>query len=102
MGPHIKVYPGPRPRSVPSGILIHPVVWPQYTNVTDREDRQRAGSMGRNVTCDARPKCHLDKFWSDLKILYYYKADLHAIEKCSIEVFCILQYCSILCTNKVV
>jgi len=22
--------------SVPSGILIHPTVWPQYTNVTDR------------------------------------------------------------------
>jgi len=23
--------PGPRPTSVPSGILIHPAVWPQYT-----------------------------------------------------------------------
>ena len=33
--------PGPRPTSVPvvpSGILIHPTFWPQYTNVTDRED----------------------------------------------------------------
>ena len=27
---------GPRPTSVPSGILNHPTVWPQYTNVTDR------------------------------------------------------------------
>jgi len=26
--------------SVPSGILIHPTVWPQYTNVTDIQDRQ--------------------------------------------------------------
>ena len=25
--------------SVPSGILIHPTVWPKYTNVTDRQDR---------------------------------------------------------------
>ena len=25
--------------SVPSGILIHPTVWPQYTNVTGRYDR---------------------------------------------------------------
>ena len=25
--------PWPRPTSVPSGILIHPTVWPQYTNV---------------------------------------------------------------------
>ena len=29
--------PGPRPTSMPSGIYIHPTVWPQYTNVTDRE-----------------------------------------------------------------
>ena len=25
--------------SIPSGILIHPTVWPQCTNVTDRTDR---------------------------------------------------------------
>jgi len=33
--------PGPRPTSVPtvsSGMLIHPTFWPQYTNVTDRQD----------------------------------------------------------------
>jgi len=24
---------------MPSFILIHPTVWPQYTNVTDRTDR---------------------------------------------------------------
>jgi len=29
--------PGPRPTSVPSGILIHATVWPKYTNVTDRQ-----------------------------------------------------------------
>ena len=29
---------GPRPISVPSGILIHPTIWSQYTNVTDRTD----------------------------------------------------------------
>ena len=32
---------GPRPTSVPSGILIHPTVWPQYTNVTDRQTDRR-------------------------------------------------------------
>jgi len=26
---------GQRPTSVPSGILIHPAAWPQYTIVTD-------------------------------------------------------------------
>jgi len=25
---------------MPSFILIHPTVWPQYTNVTDRQDTQ--------------------------------------------------------------
>ena len=36
------VSPGPRPISVPSGILIHPTVWPPYTNVTNRTDRTTA------------------------------------------------------------
>ena len=30
---------GPRPTTTPSRILIHPTVWPQYSNVTDRQDR---------------------------------------------------------------
>ena len=37
--------PKPRPTFVPSGILIHPTVWPQYTNVTDRQDRQTGTSV---------------------------------------------------------
>jgi len=37
------LHPGPRATSVPSGILIHPTVWPQYTNVTDGQDRQYNG-----------------------------------------------------------
>jgi len=28
---------GPRPSSVPSGILIHTTVWPQYTNMTSKQ-----------------------------------------------------------------
>ena len=36
----IKQSPGPRPTKVPSCILIHPTVWPQDTNITDRQDRQ--------------------------------------------------------------
>ena len=30
----------PGPTSVPSGSLIHPTVWPQYTNVTRQADKQ--------------------------------------------------------------
>ena len=39
--PSNKLSPSPRLTSVPSGILIHPTVWPQYTNVTDslRQDK---------------------------------------------------------------
>jgi len=50
------MWPGPRPTSVPSFTLIHPTVWPQYTNITDRQrgqtdttDRQRSDSIGRTV-----------------------------------------------------
>jgi len=35
-----KLWPGPRLACMPSFILIHPTVWPQYTNVSDRTDRQ--------------------------------------------------------------
>jgi len=31
------MWPGTRPTSVPSFMLIHQTVWPQYTNVTDRQ-----------------------------------------------------------------
>ena len=46
--------PGPRPTCMPSFILIHPTVWPQYTNVTDRTDRQRSDSIRRFT--NGRPK----------------------------------------------
>ena len=35
-----KMWPGPRPTPTPSGILIHPTVWPQYTSFTDRQSGQ--------------------------------------------------------------
>ena len=38
--PSNTMWPGPRPTCTPSFILIHPTVGPQYTNVTDRTDRQ--------------------------------------------------------------
>jgi len=49
------MWSGPRPTCMPSFILIRPTVWPQYTNVTDRQtdrqpdrqDRQRSDSIGR-------------------------------------------------------
>ena len=57
------VSPGPRPTSVPSRTLIHSTVWPQNTNVADRQDRQdighrynRSRSVGRTVTCNGSPK----------------------------------------------
>jgi len=49
--------PGPRPTSVPSGILIHLTVWPHNTNVRDRQTGQtgqRSRGIGRTVTCNGR------------------------------------------------
>jgi len=39
--------PGPRPTSVLSDILVHPTVWPQYTNVTDRQTGQDNGPIAQ-------------------------------------------------------
>ena len=44
----------PFPWPIPSGILIHPTVWPQYIRL--QIGRQRSRSIGRNVTCNGRPK----------------------------------------------
>jgi len=43
--PSYTMSPGPRPTSVPSGILIHPTVWPQYINAIDRQDRRDIGPV---------------------------------------------------------
>ena len=53
--PSNTMWPGPMPTCMPSFILIHPTVWPSYTNVTGRTrqagqtDRRRYDSVGRTV-----------------------------------------------------
>ena len=44
--------------SIPSGILIHPTVWPQYNQryrQTDRHTGHWSRSIGQTVTCNSRP-----------------------------------------------
>ena len=48
---------GPRPTYTPSFILIHPTVWPQYTNITDR---QQIDSIGRAVLQMVARKLSID------------------------------------------
>jgi len=38
--PSNTMWPGPRHTYMPSFILIHPPVWQEYSNVTERTDRQ--------------------------------------------------------------
>ena len=45
------VWPRLWPTCVSSVILIRPTVWPQCTNVTERQDRQRTDSIGLLVHC---------------------------------------------------
>ena len=53
------MWSGPRTTSVSSGILIHPTVWRQYTNVidtqSDKQDRRRSDSIGRTVLQTVEP-----------------------------------------------
>jgi len=37
--PSNTMWPWWRPTTIPSGILIHPTIWPQYANVTYRTDQ---------------------------------------------------------------
>jgi len=38
--PSNTVWPGPKHTSIPSFILIYPTVWPQYTNITEKQRGQ--------------------------------------------------------------
>ena len=65
--------PGPRPTSTPSGILIHPTVLPQYTNVTDRQTGQtdnghRIGRTVLQTVAQKRVKRTYLKPWFHVKI----------------------------------
>jgi len=58
--PSNTVWPGPRPTCMPSFILIRPTVWPQYTNVSDRQtaDREHRANRftnGRRKTAESSP-----------------------------------------------
>jgi len=44
--PSNTMWPGPRLTSVPNFILIHPTVWPQHTNVTERQTHIHNGLIG--------------------------------------------------------
>jgi len=46
----------PRPTSKPSGILIHPTVWPQYTNVTDTQTDNGPTAYSANRFTNGHPK----------------------------------------------
>jgi len=54
-------WPGPRPTCMPSFILIHQTVWPQYTNITDRTDRQWSDGIGQTIlqTVAQKPICEM-------------------------------------------
>jgi len=43
--PSNTMWPGPKPTSVPTFVLIHPTVWPQYTNFTDRRTDKDNGPI---------------------------------------------------------
>jgi len=64
--PSNTMWPGPWPTYVPSFIVIHPTVWLQYTNVTERTERQtertgqRTDSIAVGQKLDATSKEYRD------------------------------------------
>jgi len=78
--PSNTMWPGPRPACTPSFILIRPIVWPQCTNITDRQDRtddrQRTDSIGRTVLQTVaqkltETKSQLIQYWNVLNELRF-------------------------------
>ena len=65
--PSNTVWPEPRPTRVPSFVLIRPTVWPQYTNLTDRQDRQRSDRIRRTVLQTVAQKCRIAVYNSACK-----------------------------------
>jgi len=45
--PSNTIWLGPRPTGMPSFILIRATVWPQCTNVTDRQTDRQTGQTGQ-------------------------------------------------------
>jgi len=83
LGPHVTQFRlGRRRPSVPSGILIHPTVWPQYTNIVHRQTGQtgqRSRSIERTVTCNSRPK-RLVSLYTRARVRYMDKQTLMETE----------------------
>jgi len=59
LGAYLTQSPGPRPTSVPSGILIHPAVWPQQTSAENLGCAPfgGAGSPSNTMWQGPRPTC---------------------------------------------
>jgi len=83
VSPPNAVCSGPKPTSMPCFVLIHPTVWRQYTNVTDRQDRktyrQRSDSVWANRFTNGRPKTvhMLSRPYSHAGVLVYIHTTMH-------------------------
>jgi len=55
--PSNPVWPGPRPISILCRILIRATVWPQYNNITDRQDKQTGRHTDNGPIAYGEPFC---------------------------------------------
>jgi len=63
--PSNTMWPGLRPTSTPSFILIHPTVWPQHTNFTERQTGKWSDSTGQtHCFTNGHPK-HNEQIYKD-------------------------------------
>jgi len=53
--PSNTMWPGPRPTYMPSLIFIYLIVWPQYTNVTDRQAIQTDRQTNNGLIAQGKP-----------------------------------------------
>jgi len=78
---------------VPSFILIRPTVWPQCTNVTDRQDRTDNGLIERTILQTVAQKTPNSK--------RYLTSHSEMVSRCSSwNVACPMRWCVVLLKDK--
>jgi len=63
LGPYLTMWPGPRPTSIPHGILIHPAVWSQHIWAENWGLCPFLGELGPNLTQCRLVEAYLRTKW---------------------------------------
>ena len=94
------MWPGPRPSCMPSFIFIRPTVWPQCTNVTDRQTDRQDRQRGQRIDSIGRTVLHMVAQKTKVLIIFYSAASGSIKQNLAICVTILKQHCNIYSKNS--